>query len=873
MEKRSLYAIVTVIVVILVIVSITAVLLYKPPKSVIPAPTLVGISSSTQLATVGSPIQFRAIVTGNVTTVLWNFGDGTTGAGLMVNHTYTEPGKYLVFANATGPSGYSNNLKNLWVITVSPSALSPALASEIAEPTLAFNTTVNPNAPIFNINSSIIFYTSYLQPPSAANWSMAYYLIKFGNGETNIKPVYYNISSGIFLSNEFNYSYNESGMYPVNLTIITYNQSLFLKDLVTSNNIEYLPIEYYNQIISSPNHLNTSYVSTIFVKLSSQTVNILKGPQNIPNPGVITVADISTPPYSLDPGIDYDWPGPMIFTNVYEQLICFNGSSTTNFIPVIAKEIPTISNGEISADGLNYTFYIRSGLKFSNGDTLNVWDVYTTYVRSLLFMMGSPATPGWLLGKDLLPDGGYAPGLFTNGTALYQNITKAITYDNATQSITFHLLQPDPAFFDILAYPGPNSILDYNWLVNHGAGINFTPSGFLSYTKYSSELNYNQYLKYNTMGSGPYMIQSYIPAQSIILIPNPYFTPIPGVMGFNKSPTDKVIIDYLKDAETAILMMQSGEADIVEGLPTYDYNLASTLQSQGKLDIITFPTLVPYFFAFNWNINVTLMKSVFGSQFNVPSDYFANLNVRKAFAYSFNYTNYIDYIIGNKIYHANFSSPYAGLLIQGIPDYIPLNKLQNVPYYNLTLARQFMMNSGFYNVSVNIPVIVWSGDTITYAAVGMWAKDLSAMDPNIKVTPIYLPFPQLFGYIVPNQNPMPIFEAAYSADYPYPSDELTMNYLPWGYYPIGLGWNSSNSEIQNLTNLILKGDSTINQTQAFIYWAQADQLAINLTLYVYTSQANEIWYFAPWINGMNYEENPMINGMGVIEFYYLSKGN
>jgi hypothetical protein len=84
-----------------------------------------------------------------------------------------------------------------------------------------------------------------------------------------------------------------------------------------------------------------------------------------------------------------------------------------------------------------------------------------SFVRSLLFVQGAPGTPDWIIAQDLLPGGGFAPGLFKNGTALYSNITRALTYDNVTQSITFHLLKPDPAFLYYLADPLGASIQDY----------------------------------------------------------------------------------------------------------------------------------------------------------------------------------------------------------------------------------------------------------------------------------------------------------------------------------------------------------------------------------------------------------------------------
>ncbi|MGC9193813.1 MAG: ABC transporter substrate-binding protein, partial [Thermoplasmata archaeon] len=187
-----------------------------------------------------------------------------------------------------------------------------------------------------------------------------------------------------------------------------------------------------------------------------------------------------------------------VIVNVYEQLVQYNGSSTSQLFPMVASEIPTIANGGISSNYLNYTFHIRTGLKFSNGDPLTAWDVYASIVRSLLFVQGSPGTPDWIIAQDLLPGGGYATGLYTNGTALYDNITNAITVNNATQTVTFHLLKIDPAFLDYLANPQCAAIMDYSWLVSHGAGITFTPAGFLAYTSEGNEVNFNNYIRYNT---------------------------------------------------------------------------------------------------------------------------------------------------------------------------------------------------------------------------------------------------------------------------------------------------------------------------------------------------------------------------------------
>ncbi|MEM4110522.1 MAG: ABC transporter substrate-binding protein, partial [Thermoplasmata archaeon] len=193
-----------------------------------------------------------------------------------------------------------------------------------------------------------------------------------------------------------------------------------------------------------------------------------------------------------------------------------------------------------------------------------------------------------------------------------------------------------------------------------------------------------------------------------------------------------------------------------------------------------------------------------------------------------------------------------------------------------------MMESGMYNTSVNIPIIVYASDPIDYAAASMWASNLTKMDPNIHATPIYQAFATTIGYMVPGQNPMPIYLLGWIADYPYPSDYVNAMYLENGTYPAANGWNYTNlvswgytqeaQEWKNMTDLILKADSTANVTLAIKYFDQAEQIAVNLTLYVYTYQANGFWFYAPWIHGVEYEENPMIGGGGDTLYFYLTKG-
>ncbi|MEK7175982.1 MAG: helix-hairpin-helix domain-containing protein [Patescibacteria group bacterium] len=72
-----------------------------------------------RIGTVGSPLEFKAETDLPYTRnsiFKWNFGDGTIGAGEVLNHAYEYPGDYTVVLNATLPEGQSISRINVRII-------------------------------------------------------------------------------------------------------------------------------------------------------------------------------------------------------------------------------------------------------------------------------------------------------------------------------------------------------------------------------------------------------------------------------------------------------------------------------------------------------------------------------------------------------------------------------------------------------------------------------------------------------------------------------------------------------------------------------------------------------------------------------------
>ncbi|AHC51360.1 ABC transporter substrate-binding protein [Sulfolobus acidocaldarius SUSAZ] len=855
--SRTIIAVIVVVVIIIAAVAAYFLMTSRSSSSI----QAVALAPTSFVILQGTPENFTVYNTQPNAIITVNFGDGViknftaTGTSTSFSYTYQYPGHYLVLINE-----YVNNklvsTTNSSLLPITVEANIPSNEAGIASvPLITFNTTKNPTAPFFKAGETAYFYAGFLQPPTGQNMTIQSYTWSFGNGQTlTIKA---NSSTLLPTINPVNITYNSPGIYVVKLTLTTLN-------------------------VSSGEAYNFSTLYTVAVGPYAQ----FKFSGNVPNPGTITVAEnVPGGPYSFDPDIDYESVGFEVISNIIGTLLIYNGSSTTSFIPFIAAQIPTVQNGGINSNYTTYTFKIRSGLYFADGSPITAYDVWYSIVRALLTVGGTPGTGTWILAQYLIPGAtiGVPVVSSSNPTQGFQEIMNAVTYDNATNTVTFHLYKSTPPnlFFTAIADPLTAGILSAKWLESVGDGITFTPQGFLAYENTSIEGHYNTQVENNPLASGPYMIKQYVPGQYVVLTPNPYFPGVPGI----PKPNDTVVIEWVKDPQTAYNLFTSGQADIVTGLPTNYFASLKPLVAQGQASIYQFPTLSEFFFVFNLNISTSGLKQL-GPNYNIPPNYFANLYVREAFAYAFNYTNYIENILGNAKYGFDFGEPYAGVIIKGLPYYTPPSEFTGVPTFNLTYAKQLLIQSGVYNESVYFPIIVPSGDTVDYAGVQMFAQAMQQIDPNIKIEPLYEPFSTIIGLQVPGQNPMPMYYLGWIADYPYPSDFVDAMYKENGTYPAPDGWYVSYLQqlgytneaqmYQQLNNLIIQADSATNSTQAALLYKQVEQTAINLYMYIYLDQPNAFWVVKPYMNGYNgqisYEENPQIGGAGDSLYFWWVKG-
>src|SRR3989449_1267382 len=916
--SRALLVILVVVIVLLAGALAYATYRLLAPSTPPPSGGRFSVQSAQPTGVQGQPLKFvvSSLKQGAKARVALGDGQVIETSDSSFNYSYSVPGNYLVWvqqffaSNGTVVSDYSASLFKVTIVPDIPFEMSQF----VSVPTIYFNTSLNPTAPIAAVNTPIYIHGNYTEISQLFTKSTSHhnvttnitdtetltvavdhYAWDFGNGQS--MTITADPATSFPVTNPIPVTYTSSGLYTAALTLFT---------------AETLTTEIHNGT-SNITLTNTDRINSFSVTLGTTIAvgnfAIVRYRGVVPSPGVITEL-VNSPggPVTFDPLIAYDTTSFEVVVNTQGTLIFYSANSTTTWFPYLASDIPTVANGGITGNFTTYSFHLRPDVAFSNGDPITAFDVWYSTIRSMLFQGGAPGTADWIIAQYLVPRSlpPYVPPYpffspfvpivnDTNKATAFAANNRRVTYDNNTNMVTFHLVNPTPPslFFTAISDPLGMGVLDAAWLKTVGADITFTPAGFLAYQLQSQEGNYNVQVQLHPVASGPFEINTYVPSTAVVLTPNPYFPGIPNI----PAQTNTIILEWVSSPAVAYQLYVSGQGDIVTLLPPPYYQaLNKTLVPAGQTKIYgPFPSITEFFDVFNVNITTSLIPTAIGPGYNIPSDYFANPLVREAFAYAFNYSNYVNRILGNAIYGFNFGSPYCGVIVKGLPYYVPPTSLTGCPNYDLAKAKSLLYQSGMYNVTANFPFIVPTGDTTDFTAAIVLGQALASMDPELVVSPVFLNFDTIIGLSVPGANPMPIYFLGWVADYPYPSDYTDAMYLEGGTYPGPDGWDQAYlnslaaahpteaalytaqaSAFRSLTTQITAADTEPNPTLAAQKYAQAEQTAVGLYMYIYKYQSTGFWivkpYITPYQGNWGYQTNPTIGAGADSCFFWWVKG-
>ncbi len=108
-----------------------------------------------------------------------------------------------------------------------------------------------------------------------------------------------------------------------------------------------------------------------------------------PPPAKVLVVGTTDDEITFDPADAYDYWSINMVQNTMGMLVTYV-PGTTNFTADLLSDVPTVANGGISQDGLNYTLHVRAGLKFEDGTAINATVVKFSLDR-VVKLNGQPA--------------------------------------------------------------------------------------------------------------------------------------------------------------------------------------------------------------------------------------------------------------------------------------------------------------------------------------------------------------------------------------------------------------------------------------------------------------------------------------------------
>jgi peptide/nickel transport system substrate-binding protein len=311
-------------------------------------------------------------------------------------------------------------------------------------------------------------------------------------------------------------------------------------------------------------------------------------------------------------------------------------------VPDLALAIPSATD-----DGTEYTFRIRPGLRYSDGQVVRADDFRRGIER--LFRVGSPGTTLYA-------------GIAGAGACLKDpaacDLSSGIVTDNATRTVTFHLTAADPDFLFNLTEDA------------FGAPI---PAGTPDREPRSRAVP----------GTGPYEIAS-ISATEVRFVRNPYFREWSHAAQPAGNP-DSIVWRTAPSLAAAVADVERGRADWLFGQLTAAQYQQFELQSPAQLH--SNPQFAVEFVPFDTHL----------APFN-------NVRVRQALNYAINRAE-IAQLYGGP----SFATPTCQPIAPGLPGYVPYcpytlhpNAAGSWSAPDMAKARQLVAESGTFGERVDI---------------------------------------------------------------------------------------------------------------------------------------------------------------------------
>jgi len=630
---------------------------------------------------------------------------------------------------------------------------------------------------------------------------------------------------------------------------------------------------------------------------------------------------------NLDPALLYDTFSAGVVFNTYDTLLMYKKDSINDLVPMLATEVPSQTNGGISADGMTYTFKIRTGVKFHNGDDLTPSAVAYSFAQGIL--SGGTISPQWLLSEPILgstanndvadqitaddmtkakvnPDDGVVDNRENLSKidpaalkAVCTLVTSKIVADDAAGTVTFKLAQPWGPFLSTLTSSSWGAIRDPKWVAANGGWDGSCDTWQKFYAPNAEEVNKTP-LGTGENGTGPYILVSWTPKDSIVYKANDSYwmkDPLWDGAPVGAPKIKNVIIKEVDEFSTRLAAFKAGDADMASVGSAADWPQMETLVGE-TCDAATYacqpsatdPNNPVRVFDktrgvartdafFNFKINVTGGNNFIGSGKldgnGVPANFFADVNVRKGFAYCFDWETYIQDVEQGYGTQAN-DAMLIGMI--GDSDTTPKYTFDEAKCTDAFKASKWkegkddkgnptytpdpagtisLWDTGFrFSIGFN------TGNTARQSVAQIWQQNISAINPKFVVEVVGLPWPTYLSNY--QAKKLPFFIIGWQEDIPDPHN--------WVFTYMGTGGAYSSKQGMpkdmqaQFSPLVQAGAKETDPAKRAAIYAQLNQLFFDNVPTVLLAEQLGKHFEQRWVHG--WYNNPIYPDLW---YYVLSK--
>ena len=565
---------------------------------------------------------------------------------------------------------------------------------------------------------------------------------------------------------------------------------------------------------------------------------------SIRNPGTF-VKGTTNSVETLDPQFMLSSATMEISYNVYDSLLAHPAGDMSTLIPSLATTVPTLTNNLIKsgAGGSTLiTFPIRKNVKFHDGSTLSPADVAYTFERAIL--VGGQSSAINMLCQNLL------------GEASFDDLVKKLGYDAAFakldamvnvagDSVTFTLPKPFVPFLGIMADGGNEAaIFSKAWCVAQGDWPGTKETG----QKFMNKKMEDDPLMKKMNGTGPFKLASADLTERIVLDAFPgHWAGAPSL--------ERVIRRIFPDNQTALLQLKAGDVDFVA------VSVDEIGQVKGAPGITVMDKLPSaWLMKINFTMAIASNSSYIGDgrlgPNGITTDFFSDINVRKAFEYSFDWDTFI-----TDVFKGAALKPYGPVLI-GFPTANPKNPQYNFDPAKATEYFKKAWGGQLWDKGFKFTALYSSGSKHRQMALEILKANVEALNPKFRIELASLPFAGYVGAVKDKQMPVSLFGILPSVFDPYlPLFEHMHSaggYADWGGYV-----DLAKKEFDPLIDIVATSYDPEKRKAAS--W-KLQQLDYDNALAIHHFQAVENVAFRDWIKGYVPGAQPTN-----LDFYPISK--